>query len=308
MNKIVLYGVGKRGKGIYDFLISKGLEDYIYAFCDEQASSIVSYKGKRVYLPEQLVGEDIIFVLTISNKEIREQIKEKLNGKKIIEFSDLATMFNMDRVSFNRDFVTFYHVDYMDDYFDKAESSLDVFWNEKSDFKKLFDKLDLTNVIELACGRGRHVQKYIDKAEKITLVDILQKNIDFCRERFAESNKVFYYKNDGYDLHELKSDEYTALFTYDSMVHFELIDIYYYLKDIYRVLKHGGRALFHHSNNCNDYKAGMATVAQGRSFMSKEIFAYLAYRTGFEIIDQRVIDWYGEHKLDCITLVEKREL
>lgn len=39
------------------------------------------------------------------------------------------------------------------------------------------------------------------------------------------------------------------------MVHFEMINIYRYLKDIFRVLKPGGMALIHHSNNLDDYKA-----------------------------------------------------
>ena len=38
--------------------------------------------------------------------------------------------------------------------------------------------------------------------------------------------------------------------------------------------------------------------------MSKEAFAYLAYRAGFEILEQQVINW-GIPSLDCITLVEK---
>ena len=28
-----------------------------------------------------------------------------------------------------------------------------------------------------------------------------------------------------------------------------------------------------------------------RSYMSKDLFAYLAYRVGFEIVEQHVIDW-----------------
>lgn len=39
--------------------------------------------------------------------------------------------------------------------------------------------------------------------------------------------------------------------------------------------------------------------------MSKNIFAYLAYRIGFKILNQEIIDWYGEKQLDCITLLEK---
>ena len=42
----------------------------------------------------------------------------------------------------------------------------------------------------------------------------------------------------------------------------------------------------------------------GRNFMSKELFAYLAYHAGFEIVEQQVIDWSLE-KMDCITLLKK---
>ena len=52
------------------------------------------------------------------------------------------------------------------------------------------------------------------------------------------------------------------------MVHFEMIDIYRYLKDIFRVLKPGGMALIHHSNNSDDYKASFTNSIYGRSFMS----------------------------------------
>lgn len=40
------------------------------------------------------------------------------------------------------------------------------------------------------------------------------------------------------------------------------------------------------------------------SFMSDKIFAYLAYRCGFEICNQKVIDW-GVENLDCISLIMK---
>ena len=38
--------------------------------------------------------------------------------------------------------------------------------------------------------------------------------------------------------------------------------------------------------------------------MSQELFAYLAYRAGLQIIDQQLIDWAKPNE-DCITLVEK---
>ena len=44
-------------------------------------------------------------------------------------------------------------------------------------FYQYFRELDLRNVIELACGRGRHVPHYMKQAKAITLVDILEENI-----------------------------------------------------------------------------------------------------------------------------------
>ena len=58
---------------------------------------------------------------------------------------------------------------------------------------QMFCQLNLDYVIELAVGRGRHVPRYMEKANHITLVDILQKNIDFCRERFKDNDKIAYY-------------------------------------------------------------------------------------------------------------------
>ena len=160
------------------------------------------------------------------------------------------------------------------------------------------------NVIELACGRGRHVPHYLQKAGKVTLVDILEENISACKKRFVDEKNISYYCNNGYNLAELETGKYTSLFCYDAMVHFEMLDIYEYLKDIYRVLIPGGKVLIHHSNNTSDYKASFANAPNGRSFMSKDIFAYLAYRAGFEILEQEIIDW-GIKNLDCISLIQK---
>jgi len=109
-------------------------------------------------------------------------------------------------------------------------------------------------------------------------------------------------------LAELESGTYTALFTYDAVVHFEMMDVYNYLKETYRILKPGGMALYHHSNDSSDYKNSFEYVKNrcGRNFMDKTIFAYLAYRCGFEIVEQEVINWSGYEDLDCITLLRKK--
>lgn len=305
-NQIIIYGAGRRGKACYDFIKNRGKEDIIYAFCDRNWESIISLDGKKVISFEEAKKYKVPFLISVV--EATENIKAMITDAdcKWINLEELSLILGEERDQLNHDFCSFFHEDGMNDYFQNAErdESIEKFWNEDTSFYHEFVKLDLENVIELACGRGRHVPHYIKKAGHVTLVDVLQKNIDICKERFKAENKISYYCNNGFNLEELASDRYSALFCYDAMVHFELIDIYRYLKDIFRVLKPGGMALIHHSNNSCDYKASFTNSIYGRSFMSDTIFAYLAYRCGFEIYDQKIIDWEVEN-LDCISLIMK---
>lgn len=304
--KYIIYGAGRQGKAYFSFLQSKGLDADIIGFCDKCYDEIKYIADKKVFSYDEARKQDAGFVVAVGNKEDRNEVFKMMDADKKLHYSiaEYAGYKGMNRVDFNREFCAFYHIDEMDRYFNSAESAVHTFWDDESVFKKMFMHLDLENVIELACGRGRHVPQYIAGAGTITLVDILAKNIDFCKDRFKNSDNIKYYQNNGYNLEKLKENTYTALFCYDAMVHFEMLDIYQYLLDIYRVLVHGGKALLHHSNNDKDYKGAFDNSVGGRSFMNKDIFAYLAYRAGFEILEQKVIDW-GQKDLDCVTLIQK---
>ena len=306
--QFIIYGLGRRGKIYYEFFKEKGLDSYVKGFCDQRHSEICEYDGKKCYGYDEVKSMGIPFLISPYDPHVFSEIVEQVieAGNEYYEMNTIADYLGDDKVAFNRDFIAFYHIQEMDNYFDSAEDEKNMvcFWDEKSNFYQLFCQLDLTNVIELACGRGRHIKKYIDKATDVTLVDILDKNIDLCRERFHMYDKIHYYCNNGYNLEELPSDRYTALFSYDAMVHFEMMDIYEYLKDIYRILIRGGRALIHHSNYDRDYKASFMDSPHGRSYMSAGIFAHMAFRCGFRILEQKVIPW-GIEALDCISLLEK---
>lgn len=309
MEKIILFGAGKNGKSIYEFLQQRGEGNLVTCFCDNN-EELWGQKigGAEVRSYDECRNRTEIFV--IASIKYAKEIESLLQKDDISYYADInewaMSQQQIDRVEWNRDYCAWYHIDAMDSYFDRAESddALGFFWKEESVIYKMFCQLDLDRVIELAVGRGRHVPMYEAKANHIVLVDILQKNIEFCRERFKENNKIDYYCNNGYNLNELPSNEYSALFTYDAMVHFEMMDIFEYLKDIYRVLRKGGMALFHHSNNTSSYENSFSTAVGGRNYMSKDLFAYLSYRAGFEVIEQNVFDWNAKD-LDCISLVRK---
>ena len=192
-------------------------------------------------------------------------------------------------------------------YYDLAEQSLFPFWTEGQPFPRLFATLDLANVIELACGHGRHAAHIVEHHPfgHLTLVDVNQSNIDFCRQRFAGDSRVSCVVNSGSDLEPLAADAYSAVFCYDAMVHFEYDDVFSYLAEIARVLRPGGRALLHHSNNDRMPGARYSDNPHWRNFMSAPLFAHVAMRSGLSVVEQQVIDWAGEAEIDCVSLVEK---
>lgn len=306
----IIYGAGNKGRAYLEFLRRYNMENKIRCFCDRDASFIGDIDSIPVISYKEAVSMELSFILAVGNKKADDVVSRLKNDRrKVYEGLDkllVDELHLMSRIDYEREICAVSHIDTMDPYFEIAETegALDFFWADGSICRELFERLDLQNTVELACGRGRHVPHYIDYAGHITLVDILEKNIDLCRMRFSGADQISYVVNNGYDLSALPSDHYTSLFTYDSMVHFELLDIANYLKETYRILRPGGKALFHHSNNDSDYKASYDNAAESRSFMSKTIFAYLAYRAGFEIEDQRIVDWV-EPELDCLTLVVK---
>lgn len=313
MEKIVFYGAGVNGKNNYLFLKTQGLSKIVNAFCDKNADEIQKVDEIEVISFEDAQKMNLPFVITVDEKTNGyKEIIEILEKSDVVYYANLREYaikrLNYDQVKWNREYCAYTHISNMDDYFDDAESKekLNIFWAEDSLFFNMFQKLNLEKVVELACGRGRHVPQYISKAKEIVLVDILDKNIEFVRRRFSDCENIHFYKNNGYNFEELPDSSYTAIFSYDAVVHFEMWDIYNYLQDMYRILVPGGMALIHHSNDSSDYRNSFqkCTNPGGRSFMDKKIFAYLAYRCGFEIVEQHVIDWSAP-EMDCVSLIRK---
>lgn len=314
--KYILYGAGRRGKKNLNLLRQHNLE--VIGFVDSKKSGSILVDEKiefPIYTIEQIAeffdisGNEIEVVISIANNKEYSKVKKLLDeaGITVVNIEDILYDSTDDKVKRNRDYIAEYHEKEMESYFENAETetNLQTFWSEDSIFYQMFSKLDLTKVVELACGRGRHVPKYINNAQEIVLVDILETNIDICKKRLGDFNKIYYYVNNGYDLKELPSNSYTSVFSYDAMVHFEMLDIFSYLKDIERILEPGGMALLHHSNNAADYRITFSTGTHCRNYMSMDLFAHLADRAGLEILSQQSLDWEGVKELDALTLLRK---
>jgi SAM-dependent methyltransferase len=194
-------------------------------------------------------------------------------------------------------------------YYEDAERWTWLFWSEAHAFRPLFEQLDLTHVLELACGRGRHgehlLEHYRERLGRLVMMDILESNVESCRARLRHKGNVQVLINNGTDFQPTESDSLTSIFCYDAMVHFDRRVVGSYLQDVARALVPGGKALFHHSNYDVDPESNFGTNPHARAFMSKGLFARYAERLGLEVLQQTVLDWGGESGLDCLTLLAK---
>jgi ubiquinone/menaquinone biosynthesis C-methylase UbiE len=311
-DKFIMYGVGRHAKFILEFLKYQHLTDHIAGVCVSNTSENDEMFDRWKVLPyAECRGEGLPFLIAVApNSDAFNEIKKvlELNGNKY--YSDVRSWeydFGID--SYERDFVAYIHVN--NSYYNQAERQdwQKTYWWLGSKFLRMFKQMNIERIVELACGHGRHVPEYWNESINITLVDVLQENIDFCRQRFVDKRNIVYVQNNGHDLSALPDKSYSSLFTYDAMVHFELMDVANYLAETQRILEPGGMALFHHSNLDANYRVSFQNNQHSRNFMNRKLFAYLAYRVGLEIVEQQVFDWGSGNDrwtdLDCLTLVRK---
>ena len=190
--------------------------------------------------------------------------------------------------------------------FDKPEF-IHVFWGPSSRFRLCFYRyLDLTSVLELAAGAGRHAAQVADQCGALTLVDTSPAALALARARFAAKGNVSVLPpTDGASL-PLRDQSMTAVFSYDAMVHFEPLTIAAYLREIHRVLMPGGRALLHHSNYKKNPAGKFSDNPGWRNFMPPGLFAHFASRAGLNVLVHQTFGWAGRwRRTDALTLVER---
>jgi SAM-dependent methyltransferase len=192
-------------------------------------------------------------------------------------------------------------------YFDDAEKWTHIFWRPEGDFRKKFDQIELSYVVELACGHGRHAEMLASggKVGRYCGIDVLPSNIEKCRERLSGHGRFEFILGDGVGFGSVDDAQASAIFCYDAMVHFHSEVVLSYLKDASRILKKGGRAVFHHSNYSSNPGGSFGTNPCARAFMSLDLFHHYAAHAGLRVIEAMPLRWTTHANLDGLTLLEK---
>ncbi len=192
-------------------------------------------------------------------------------------------------------------------YYDLAEADIDTQWqNLIWPFITTASgpPIDFSVTVDLAAGHGRNSTKLLPLAQKLHIVDINEDNISFMRARFGTDRRIEYHLTDGYSLPFLDDRSVCFIYCFDAMVHFDSDVVRAYLSEIKRVLRPGGHAFLHHSNYSDNPGGDLHQNPGWRNFMSAELFAHYAIKSGLMVVRQMVLDWLLDKTfIDCLSLL-----
>jgi len=188
--------------------------------------------------------------------------------------------------------------------------------------------LPAAKILEIAPGYGRWTQYLKDACERLVVVDLAERCIDHCRERFATASNIEYHVNDGRSLDMVADRSVDLAFSFDSLVHVEADVLESYFTELARTLRPDGVALIHHSI-AGDYGRLNALVRRipekvRRPLVNRGVlidaYAWRAEsvtaagvrahceRVGLACASQERINWEhgGPFLIDALTLVTPR--
>jgi len=189
-------------------------------------------------------------------------------------------------------------------------------------YPRLRNFLTAGTVLEIAPGFGRWTRFLKDHCDRLIGIDVSERCVEACRERFGPSDRMTFVLNDGLSLDAVDDDTLDVAVSLDSLVHVEADVMQSYITQLARKLRPGGVAFLHHSNlGAYAYyqrlrkirgatRLGWATGVvernlQWRAFsVSAATVRRFAADAGLGCVSQELVNWGTRRALiDCFTVL-----
>lgn len=178
-------------------------------------------------------------------------------------------------------------------------------------------------ILEIAPGYGRWTQYLKDLGDELIIVDLTDRCIEGCKQRFSDATNIEYHVNDGRSLEMVPEESVDFVFSFDSLVHAESDVLEAYVEQLARKLKPDGVGFFHHSNSGHLRRMSVATkrvperlrrplVERGvlpdiyawrAQTVTAELFAAQCTAAGLTCVSQEKINWeWGLYLIDALTV------
>lgn len=156
--------------------------------------------------------------------------------------------------------------------------------------------LPTSTILEIAPGFGRFTHFLKDMCDHLVVVDVTERCITACQERFATATNITYHLNDGKSLAMIPDRSIDFVFSFDSLVHAEADVLQVYLNQLAKKLKPNGVGLIHHSNigAYRDQETGQLPFKNAHSrgeSMKAQLFEEYCREAGLQCITQELINW-----------------
>lgn len=161
-------------------------------------------------------------------------------------------------------------------------------------YPRLHAFLPARHILEIAPGFGRVTQYLKGWCEEFTAVDLVERCVEHCRKRFADTPHARFLVNDGRSLEMIEDGSIDLIVSWDSLVHVEHETVREYLRQLAKKLKPGGTGFIHHSNlgeHTGELPRDLSSDLFGgrRASMSAEKFRADCAAFGLRCIAQEII-------------------
>jgi ubiquinone/menaquinone biosynthesis C-methylase UbiE len=186
--------------------------------------------------------------------------------------------------------------------------------------------LPADTILEIGPGFGRWSHYLRAHCRRLVLVDLSERCVNACRERFKDSDGVEAHVNEGTSLECIEDDSVDFVFSFDSLVHAEQEVIDAYVEQLARKLKPSANGFLHHSNY-GEY-AGYARWTrrfprlsrrlQDAGLLDRASIHWRAAtgtahatrasleRAGMQCLSQEIINWDCRRLIDSLTTFAAR--
>ncbi len=163
-------------------------------------------------------------------------------------------------------------------------------WKDKL-VSEIIQKLipDNSSVIEIGPGGGRWSEFLSSKASKLDLVDISEKCLELCRERFGKNSNVNYNLIKEVKFGFAEDESTDIIFSYDVFVHIDKAQITEYFTEFERVLKNTGKIILHYSKVGDKF-------GEYRSRFTSEDMDELMHKLNFKLIAEYDVETLEKDK------------
>ena len=177
-------------------------------------------------------------------------------------------------------------------------------------YPRLHEFFPARSVLEIGVGYGRWTRYLLHGCDRLIGVDVVDKCVDSCRERFAAFPHATFHQNDGTSLEMVPDESVDLAFSFDSLVHVDRPVLEAYLRALAVKLVPDGVGFLHHSNlgAYVDPVTRELTVPNPNvrdPTVSAAVLAELCGEMGLACIGQELVNWEVEHLNDCFSLITR---